>query len=126
MDDGDSIQVGGKNWLTFKWRNFRWFDSVVDMRKFERFRREGSRPVNGRHGLPKSRNLLRHVKREELPYPLFKAFDVLDLDYKNLSMDQITSAFRRNERFLEDETGRMSHELVQDLNQFLESGVRVW
>jgi hypothetical protein len=72
--------------------------------------------------LPHSRSLLRHTDLEELSYPLQKSFSLLGLEdqYKDMSLNQISSKLRTHETLLEDETGWTSDELIRDLNQFLE------
>jgi hypothetical protein len=74
--------------------------------------------------LPKSRNFLRDIPLEKLPWTVQKALDVLGLIPKkdNISANQFVSALRNpaNEQLIQQELGRTSVEVIRDLNQYVQ------
>ena len=114
------VEVTIRNrWSKFSRKEFLELESPLEIRRnVYATRRKTS-------SLPKSRNFLMGVDLESMPWPLRKAFDLLNLSEKKdkLSANQVASVFQANDKLLQDHVGRTATELIQELNFMFQYGI---
>lgn len=107
--------------MSISYKDFIKAESAKDLDYLDKYRRfrVGS--------LPQSRNFLRNIDLDSMPYALREAFNILRLndDKDTLSANQVVNIFQDHENLLEDSLGRTADDLIRDLNEFINETQRV-